>query len=58
MGATDLKIVENKEHNNIGLILGIIFISFLLIFFIVFLGITIYISSSDKIILGVHIKGV
>lgn len=58
MGATDLKIVENKEHNNIGLILGIIFISFLLIFFIVFLGITIYISSSDKIIPGVHIKGV
>ena len=52
---TDLKIVENKENYNLGMVLGIIFISFLVILFIVFLGITIYISSSDKIITGIYI---
>ena len=58
MEATDLKIVENKENYNLGMVLGIIFIGFLVILFIVFLGITIYISSSDKIITGIYIKGV
>ena len=58
METTDLKIVENKEKLKVGTVLGIVFISFILIFFIVFLCITLYISSSDKIISGVYIKGV
>jgi vancomycin resistance protein YoaR len=55
---TDLKIVENKENLKVGTVLGIVFISFIVIFFILFLGITLYISSSDKIITGIYIKGV
>jgi len=55
---TDLKIVENKENLKVGTVLGIVFISFIIIFFILFLGITLYISSSDKIITGIYIKGV
>ena len=58
MGTTDLKIVENKENLKVGTVLGIVFISFIVIFFILFLGITLYISSSDKIITGIYIKGV
>jgi len=55
---TDLKIVENKENLKVGTVLGIVFISFIAIFFILFLGITLYISSSDKIITGIYVKGV
>lgn len=58
METTDLKIVENKENLKVGTVLGIVFISFIVIFFILFLGITLYISSSDKIITGIYIKGV
>ncbi len=58
METTDLKIVENKKHLSVGMILGIVLISFIVIFFILFLGITMYISSSDKIIPGIYIKGV
>lgn len=58
METTDLKIVENKENLKVGTVLGIVFISFIAIFFILFLGITLYISSSDKIITGIYIKGV
>lgn len=58
METTDLKIVENKENLKVGTVLGIVFISFIIIFFILFLGITLYISSSDKIITGIYIKGV
>ena len=58
METTDLKIVENKEKIKEGKVLGIVFISFIAIFFILFLGITLYISSSDKIITGIYIKGV
>lgn len=58
METTDLKIVENKENLKVGKVLGIVFISFIVIFFILFLGITLYISSSDKIITGIYIKGV
>ena len=58
METTDLKIVENKENLKVGTLLGIVFISFIIIFFILFLGITLYISSSDKIITGIYIKGV
>ena len=57
METTDLKIVENKENLKVGTVLGIVFISFIVIFFILFLGITLYISSSDKIITGIYIKG-
>ncbi len=58
METTDLKIVENKENLKVGTVLGIVFISFIIIFFILFLGITLYISSSDKIITGIYVKGV
>lgn len=58
METTDLKIVENKENLKVGTVLGIVFINFIVIFFILFLGITLYISSSDKIITGIYIKGV
>lgn len=58
METTDLKVVENKENLKVGTVLGIVFISFIIIFFILFLGITLYISSSDKIITGIYIKGV
>lgn len=58
METTDLKIVENKENLKVGTVLGIVFISSIVIFFILFLGITLYISSSDKIITGIYIKGV
>lgn len=58
METTDLKIVENKDNLKVGTVLGIVFISFIVIFFILFLGITLYISSSDKIITGIYIKGV
>lgn len=58
METTDLKIVENKENLKVGTVLGIVFISFIAIFFILFLGITLYISSSDKIITGIYVKGV
>lgn len=58
METTDLKIVENKENLKVGTVLGIVFISFIVIFFILFFGITLYISSSDKIITGIYIKGV
>lgn len=58
METTDLKVVENKENLKVGTVLGIVFISFIAIFFILFLGITLYISSSDKIITGIYIKGV
>ena len=58
METTDLKIVENKENLKVGTVLGIVFISFIVLFFILFLGITLYISSSDKIITGIYIKGV
>lgn len=58
METIDLKIVENKENLKVGTVLGIVFISFIVIFFILFLGITLYISSSDKIITGIYIKGV
>ena len=58
METTDLKVVKNKENLKVGTVLGIIFISFIVIFFILFLGITLYISSSDKIITGIYIKGV
>lgn len=58
METTDLKVVENKENLKVGTVLGIVFISFIIIFFILFLGITLYISSSDKIITGIYVKGV
>ncbi len=58
METTDLKIVKNKENLKVGTVLGIVFISFIIIFFILFLGITLYISSSNKIITGIYIKGV
>ena len=58
METTDLRIVENKDKLKVGTVLGIVFISFIVIFFILFLGITLYISSSDKIITGIYIKGV
>ena len=58
METTDLRIVENKDKLKVGTVLGIVFFSFIIIFFIVFLGITLYISSSDKIITGIYIKGV
>lgn len=58
METTDLRIVENKDKLKVGTVLGIVFLSFIIIFFIVFLGITLYISSSDKIITGIYIKGV
>ena len=58
METTELRIVENKKNLKVGTVLGIVFISFILIFFILFLGITLYISSSDKIITGMYIQGV
>lgn len=58
METTDLKIVKNKDNLKVGTVLGIVFISFIIIFFILFLGITLYISSSNKIITGIYIKGV
>ena len=58
METTDLRIVENKDKLKVGTVLGIVFISFIIIFFILFLGITLYISSSNKIITGIYIKGV
>lgn len=58
MDTTELRIVENKKNLKVGTVLGIVFISFILVFFILFLGITLYISSSDKIITGIYIQGV
>ena len=57
---TELNLVEKEENKktNIALILGIIFISLILIIFTVFLGVTAYISSTNKIITGIKIKGV
>ena len=57
---TELNLVEKEDNKktNIPLILGIIFISLILIIFIVFLGVTAFISSTDKIITGIKIKGV
>ena len=58
METTELKIVEEKKHLSAKTIIGIISISFIIIVFTVFLGITIYISSSNKIIPGIYVKGV
>ena len=57
---TELNLVEKEDNKktNIPLILGIIFISLILIIFIVFLGVTAFISSTNKIITGIKIKGV
>ena len=58
METTELKIVEGKKDLGIKTTIGIIIISFIILVFTVFLGITIYISSSNKIIPGIYVKGV
>lgn len=56
----NLELVEKNsdKKTNIALILGIIFISFIIIIFLVFLGVTAYISSTNKIISGIKINGI
>lgn len=56
----NLELIEKNSNKktNIGLILGIILISLIIIIFMVFLGLTIYISSTNKIISGIKINGI
>ncbi len=58
METTELKIVEEKKKFSVLATLGIVLICFFIILFALFLGITVYISSTDKIITGIYIKGV